>query len=89
MSVLKKGSNGAEVSALQQALIGLGFALEADGDFGDKTHNAVVTVQSVFGYDVDGQAGPATLKLIEQQAGLGWHLEAARKAFVQGGGNNS
>lgn len=89
MSTLKKGSSGEEVTALQQALIGLGFPLEADGEFGDKTHNAVITVQSVFGYDVDGQAGPATLKLIEQQSGFGWHLEVARKAYVQSGGGAS
>jgi peptidoglycan hydrolase-like protein with peptidoglycan-binding domain len=83
MSVLKKGSQGDEVRQLQSKLKGLGFALESDGIFGEKTHNAVITLQTVFGYDQDGLAGPGTLKLVDQQAGYGWNLEAARKAFVK------
>jgi peptidoglycan hydrolase-like protein with peptidoglycan-binding domain len=79
MSVLKKGSSGDEVKTLQAGLKKLGFAIESDGIFGDKTHNAIITLQSVFGYDVDGLAGPATAKLVEQQAGFGWTLEGARK----------
>lgn len=83
MSVLKKGSQGDEVKQLQSKLKGLGFSIESDGIFGEKTHNAVITLQTVFGYDQDGMAGPATVKLVEQQAGFGWNLEAARKAFVK------
>lgn len=79
MSILKKGSSGAEVKTLQAGLQKLGFAIESDGIFGDKTHNAIITLQSVFGYDVDGMAGPATSKLVEQQVGYGWTLEGARK----------
>ena len=82
---LSKGSTGDHVRALQTSLNKLGFGIDVDGDFGDKTHNAVITVQTIFGYDQDGIAGPATLKLIETQAGYGWHLEAARKAFKTGG----
>jgi peptidoglycan hydrolase-like protein with peptidoglycan-binding domain len=81
MSDLKKGSSGAEVKALQDNLKKLGFAIDADGIFGDKTHNSVITLQTVFGYDVDGIAGAATQKLAEQQVGYGWSLVAARKAF--------
>jgi peptidoglycan hydrolase-like protein with peptidoglycan-binding domain len=81
MAVLKKGSTGDEVKQVQNTLKKLGFALEPDGIFGDKTHNAVVTMQTIFGYDVDGLVGPATAKLLEQQAGFGWNLDAARKAF--------
>lgn len=80
MSVLKNGSRGDEVKQMQQTLAKLGFTVEADGIFGEKTHNAVITMQTIFGYDVDGMAGPATLKLLEQQAGYGWNLTAARKA---------
>jgi peptidoglycan hydrolase-like protein with peptidoglycan-binding domain len=83
MSVLKKGSQGDEVKQLQSKLKGLGFGIESDGIFGDRTHNAVITLQTVFGYDQDGMVGPATLKLVDQQAGYGWNLEAARKAFVK------
>ena len=85
MSALQKGSKGDAVKALQGNLNKLGFTLDADGDFGDKTHNAVITVQSIFGYDVDGVAGPATLKLVESQVGYGWNLVSARKAFAAGG----
>jgi peptidoglycan hydrolase-like protein with peptidoglycan-binding domain len=81
MGILKKGSQGDEVRQLQSKLQTLGFAIDSDGIFGEKTHNAVITLQTIFGYDQDGLAGPATLKLVEQQAGYGWNLEAARKAF--------
>lgn len=78
--VLKKGSKGAEVVELQQNLRKLGFQIETDGQFGDITHNIVVAVQAIFGYDVDGMAGPATRKLVATQAGYGWNLERARNA---------
>jgi peptidoglycan hydrolase-like protein with peptidoglycan-binding domain len=81
MSILKKGSEGAEVRALQANLKKLGFPLDVDGAFGEKTHNAIITLQTIFGYDVDGLAGPATVKLVDQQAGYGWNLTAARKAI--------
>ena len=81
MATLKNGSKGDEVRALQGGLKKLGFEVEADGLFGPRTHNAIVTLQTIFGYDVDGIAGPATLKLIEQQGGYGWNLIAARKAL--------
>ena len=58
--VAEKGSEGDEVVELQQELNGLGFELEEDGIFGTQTHNAVITLQTIFGYDVDGIAGPAT-----------------------------
>lgn len=80
MTILKQGSRGDEVRGVQEKLKQLGFSIDADGIFGDKTHATIVTLQTVFGYDVDGLVGPATLKLIEQQAGYGWNLAAARKA---------
>lgn len=83
MSILKTGISGPEVRTLQTNLAKLGFAIDADGIFGDKTHNAIITLQTIFGYDVDGLAGPATQKLAEQQAGLGWSIVAARKAFAK------
>lgn len=82
MSTLQKGSKGEEVTALQNNLKKLGFSIDADGMFGDKTHNAIITLQTIFGYDVDGLAGPATQKLAEQQVGYGWSLVEARKAFA-------
>lgn len=78
MSTLQKGNKGEEVTALQNNLKKLGFSIDADGIFGDKTYNSVITLQTIFGYDVDGLAGPATQKLAEQQVGYGWNLVAAR-----------
>lgn len=83
MAILKNGSRGDEVKTLQDKLKQLGFAVQTDGIFGPKTHAAIVTLQTVFGYDTDGDVGPATEKLIEQQLGYGWSLEAARKAYVK------
>lgn len=85
--VLKKGSKGSAVVELQQGLQRLGFTIEADGQFGDITHNTVIALQTIFGYDVDGMAGPATQKLVQTQVGYGWNLERARKSgYPQGGG---
>ena len=83
MSVLKSGSQGDDVKAMQATLNKLGFTLATDGIFGDKTHKAIITMQTIFGYDADGAAGPATLKLLEQQAGYGWNLALAQKAFAK------
>jgi peptidoglycan hydrolase-like protein with peptidoglycan-binding domain len=83
MSILKEGSSGAEVKALQGSLKKLGFSLETDGSFGPKTHNAIITLQTIFGYDQDGLVGPATLKLLDQQIGYNWSLTEARKAYTK------
>jgi peptidoglycan hydrolase-like protein with peptidoglycan-binding domain len=80
MSILKQGSKGDEVKTFQEKLKQLGFSVESDGIFGTKTHAAVITLQTVFGYDIDGDVGPATQKLIDQQVGYGWNLAAARAA---------
>ena len=74
--ILKTGSKGDAVKALQDKLVKLGFSLDADGAFGPKTKDAVEQLQIIFGYDADGIAGPATLKLAEQQAGYGWSVSA-------------
>lgn len=75
--ILKVGSKGEAVRALQSKLVQLGFSIEADGAYGPATRDAVQQLQAIFGYDTDGIAGPATLKLAEQQAGYGWTVSAA------------
>ena len=61
LNVLKKGSKGKSVKALQILLNGYGFSCGAvDGDFGSKTLNAVRSFQSRYGLDIDGSVGPAT-----------------------------
>ena len=74
--LLKKGSKGDEVSALQKQLVQLGYAISVDGDFGPATEKAVLSLQTAFGYDVDGIVGPGTQKLVEAQIGYGWNATA-------------
>ena len=62
---LKKGSTGADVKKLQQALIDLGYLSDtADGTFGAKTQDAVTLFQAINGLDADGLAGAKTLALL-------------------------
>lgn len=63
--LLKKGSSGDLVKALQQRLITLGYLSgEADGQFGGGTEEAVRVFQRQNGLDVDGAAGKATQTLL-------------------------
>jgi len=67
-SVLKKGSQGAAVKSLQQALISKGFKLPkfgADGHYGDETVTAVKELQKAVGITVDGIYGPVTAKKLD------------------------
>ena len=58
---LRVGSHGAQVLALQRRLSTLGYWLgTADGEFGDLTRQAVVTIQKVAGLSRDGICGPVT-----------------------------
>ena len=61
MGVLKIGSSGAEVAALQTALARHGFDPGgADGNFGPGTESAVKAFQSQAGLAADGVVGPQT-----------------------------
>ena len=66
---LRKGDKGADVKALQEALIAQGFSCGswgADGDFGTATENAVKAYQKAHGLTVDGIAGAKTFAALEQ-----------------------
>lgn len=66
--ILKKGSSGSKVQALQQALLNLGYSLPsfgADGDYGNETVAAVRRFQSDYGITVDGVAGPEVGGMLE------------------------
>jgi peptidoglycan hydrolase-like protein with peptidoglycan-binding domain len=76
MSLLKKGSHGDSVTALQSDLCALGYDLSVDGIFGDDTEDAVRHLQKSFGYTVDGIVGDGTRFLLTQQIGLGWRSNA-------------
>lgn len=58
---LRHGSKGQAVLQLQRALNATGAKLFADGDFGDKTEQAVRAYQLKVGLVVDGVAGEKTL----------------------------
>jgi len=62
MPVLKKGSIGPQVEALQRRLKELGFDPNGvDGDFGAGTQAAVIAFQNSKGLEADGKVGPSTL----------------------------
>lgn len=64
-ATLKKGSKGAQVTRLQQALIELGYLTgAADGDFGQNTQDAVTLFQAVNGLTADGIAGTQTQRTL-------------------------
>ncbi|MBX7191081.1 MAG: peptidoglycan-binding protein [Sandaracinaceae bacterium] len=75
-NLLKNGSKGDAVKALQTKLVQLGFELEADGHFGPMTEKNVRELQRVFGYTIDGIVGEGTQKLIDAQIGYGWNAKS-------------
>lgn len=65
LNVLKKGSKGNQVKAVQRMLYSMGYDLGAskvDGDFGGKTDIAIRAYQKRYGLEADGVVGPATWK---------------------------
>jgi peptidoglycan hydrolase-like protein with peptidoglycan-binding domain len=63
--VLREGSHGESVTALQQRLVDLGYDLRVDGDFGPRTEAAVKAYQSATGLDDDGVVGPRTWMMLD------------------------
>ena len=67
LPLLKKGSKGAAVKALQILLIGYGYSCGswgADGDFGSATESALKDYQSQKRISADGLAGEETWKAL-------------------------
>ena len=63
VNVLKKGSKGNQVRAMQTLLIGYGHSCGsagADGSFGSATEKALMAYQKARGLSVDGSCGPKT-----------------------------
>lgn len=63
MPVLRSGSRGNTVKALQALLTGYGYSVGTsglDGSFGPATRAALTKYQSAHGLDPDGVCGPAT-----------------------------
>ena len=65
VKVMRKGSRGSDVSAMQELLNRLGYDCgEVDGIYGTKTAAAVRTFQAANGLTVDGIAGEQTLTVL-------------------------
>jgi putative chitinase len=66
MPLLRQGSSGPDVNALQHRLKDLGFDPNGvDGNFGPGTRDAVIAFQQSKGLQADGIAGPATLAALD------------------------
>jgi hypothetical protein len=64
---LRVGSRGSQVLALQSRLTALGYWLgKVDGQFGDLTRQAVVTIQKVAGLSRDGICGSLTWSRLDR-----------------------
>ena len=62
---LRRGMYGTPVQEMQEALRNQGYYFGAtDGYYGEGTENAVKSFQRTNGLDVDGVAGPATLRTL-------------------------
>lgn len=72
LALLAYGDQGADVSALQRALISAGYRYsDVDGIFGSQTQQAVTEFQRANGLSVDGVAGPQTLGALGLSSSLG------------------
>ena len=69
-AALRRGSTGAAVTLVQEALMNLGYALPtfgADGDFGKETEAAVRAFQQDTGAAVDGVVGAETIGFLDRR----------------------
>jgi len=70
MEMLRSGSHGDAVLALQKKLMAMGINPgPVDGAFGPKTHDAVKRYQEQKGLQVDGIAGPETFTALGMMEG--------------------
>jgi hypothetical protein len=66
-SVLRRGSRGARVRALQKRLRALGYTgVKADGIYGQATVSAVKRFQKKHRLTADGRVGPATTRALKR-----------------------
>ena len=70
---IRQGDEGAEVTAVQEQLLTLGYTVSVDGNFGPTTVGAVKAFQKDRGLDADGIIGEMTHKAL-----LGRELPVSR-----------
>lgn len=63
-SAFRIGDQGSDVVAIQSQLVSLGYDVEADGDFGPATAEAVKEFQRAKGIQADGFVGNTTYKAL-------------------------
>jgi len=63
-SAIRLGDQGSEVAEIQGQLVELGYDLDADGDYGPATEEAVKAFQKSKGLEVDGLVGEATYRAL-------------------------
>ena len=65
--ILKKGDNGKQIKEIQHWLNDHGYnAGKEDGNFGEKTHEAIIQFQSAKKIKTDGIAGSQTQITMER-----------------------
>ena len=69
-AILKAGSKGDQVKAMQQRLVALGYLSAADGIYGPRTYNAVVAFQRKNGLTADGVVGGMTLNRLHSSSAV-------------------
>ncbi|NLO21208.1 MAG: hypothetical protein GX119_04325 [Syntrophomonadaceae bacterium] len=78
-NVLSWGDSGSQVSQLQQTLNKYGYWCgSADGIFGSKTYNGVLSFQKAVGIKADGVAGPVTLKYLGLEQSKNTNTQVSR-----------
>lgn len=91
MPVLKQGSSGPDVQALQQKLKDLGFDPNGvDGNFGPSTTKAVIAFQQSKGLQTDGVVGPGTQAALDADSGsaTGTPITVGGDGAVSGSGSD-
>lgn len=78
--ILRTGSTGNNVTALQLLLTYHGYGTSADGIFGSNTRSCVIAFQNSRGLTPDGEAGPNTLSSMVVTVYSGTTGNAARAA---------
>ena len=90
MAVLKQGSSGPDVQALQQRLKELGFDPNGlDGNFGPGTEKAVRAFQQASGLGVDGKVGPGTQAALDAAGGAAPHAGGEAVGVSLGAGTGT